>query len=109
MSPVDTPPALNDWPEALMPSVKSNLGSLPVPLDSNGPLSRRRSPLRPLTPWTLASTCALTRPLLTDLLEPNVLERSVSTLSSLEPHAEKTRAKTQKSREKATRDIGGGP
>src|SRR5437763_14217978 len=101
---MDPPPAVIDWPEELMPSVKSKLGRLPCPLDLNGPLRRRRSPWRPLTPRTLALTCALTRPLLTALLDPNVLDSSVSTLSSLLPQA--ARPKRQKIRRRATRRIG---
>ena len=107
LSPVDTPPAVIDWPAALTPSVKSKLGRLPLPLDLNGPLRRSRRPCSPLTPSTLASICAFTRPLLTPLLEPNVLDSSVSTLSSLLPQAESPNR--QKSRRKATRRIGCGP
>src|SRR3954447_8138332 len=89
-----------------MPSVKSKRGSLPLPCDSNGPLSRRRTgPSRPLMPWTLASSCALTRPLCSDLLEEKVWLSSPSTLSSLDPQAAISSGETQKSRARRRRRI----
>src|SRR3954470_9877836 len=106
LSPSETPPAVNDCPETLMPSVKSKRGSLPLPCDSNGPLSRRRTgPSRALMPWTLASSCALTRPLCSDLLEEKVWLSSPSTLSSLDPQAAISSGETQKSRARRRRRI----